>query len=102
MGHFADHPLHWLRASSHNDVVPSVGGTRRRRLRRSGGRRPDGCSRWTRPLVPPLIAWGLCLTPPEQGGADVMAIKDDTVQGGPPQQPVHNGAQSGLLSVQEV
>src|SRR5580658_7385566 len=31
-----------------------------------------------------------------------MAIKDDTVQGGPPQQPVHNGAQSSTMSLQDV
>jgi succinate-acetate transporter protein len=31
-----------------------------------------------------------------------MAIKDDTMQGGPAQQPVHNGSQHGVMALQEI
>ena len=90
------------RASSHNERRPVCWGDAKKVAAPCGGsslRRPLAVA-W--PLVPPLIAWGLCLTTPEQGGADVMAIKDDTAQGGPAQQPVHNGGPSGVMSLQDV
>jgi succinate-acetate transporter protein len=53
------------------------------------------------PLVLPLIAWGPG-SPRLSKECEVMAIKDDTAQGGPPQQPVHNGTQQGVMALQEV
>ena len=57
---------------------------------RFGGRHRGGCS-CARPSCRPPITWGAVALHAEQGGADVMAIKDDTVQDGPAQPGVHNG-----------
>jgi succinate-acetate transporter protein len=42
----------------------------------------------------------MALTPEKE--CDVMAIKDDTMQGGPGQPTVHNGTQQSVMSLQDV